>query len=61
MCYNDRTVAPNPASKIGKYPQQQLLRIPFPVQVDRLLVRNGKIAYKEKGAKSAQTGTVYFS
>lgn len=59
--FNDRTVAPNPASKIGKYPQQQLLNIPFPVQVDRMLVRNGKIAYKEKGAKSAQTGTVYFS
>jgi hypothetical protein len=59
--FNDRTVAPNPASKIGKYPQQQLLSIPFPVNVQRLLVRNGKIAYKEKGAKSAQTGTVYFN
>ena len=59
--FNDRTVESNPASKIGKYPQQQLLSIPFPVNVQRLLVRNGKIAYKEKGAKSAQTGTVYFN
>lgn len=58
--YNDRTVAYNPASKVGKYPQQLLQKIKFPLCIQKIIVKNGYVAYKERGAKSRETGTVFF-
>ncbi|MEP7165606.1 MAG: hypothetical protein ABI741_12975 [Ferruginibacter sp.] len=58
--YNDRTVAPNPASKVGKYPHQLLKKIKLPLNIKKLIIKNGYVAYKEKGAISEQTGIVFF-
>ena len=58
--FNDRTVAANPASKVGKYPHQLLQKIKFPVSIKKVIIKNGYIAYKEKGAISGQTGIVFF-
>ena len=58
--YNDRTVTPNPASKVGKYPHQLLKKIKFPVSIKKLTVKNGYVAYKERGAVSGETGVVFF-
>ncbi len=58
--FNDRTVKPNPASKVGKYPHQLLQKISFPLSIQRITILNGLLAYKEKGAVSEQTGTVLF-
>ncbi len=58
--FNDRTVAPNPASKVGKYPQQLLQKVKFPVNIRKLIIKNGYVAYKERGAISKETGTVFF-
>ena len=58
--YNDRTVKPNPASKVGKYPHQLLQKISFPLSIQRITIQNGLLAYKEKGEVSEQSGTVLF-
>ena len=58
---NDRTLPPDPNSKVGKYPHQLFLKMKFPVLIKKLQVNNGSIAYKERAVKSKQTGTVFFS
>ncbi len=58
--FNDRTVAFNPASKVGKYPQQLLQKIKFPVSIKKIIIKNGYVAYKERGAVSGETGVVFF-
>lgn len=58
--FNDRTVTPNPASKVGKYPHQQIQKIDFPFEVKLLKIINGSVFYKERGAISKKTGTVFF-
>ncbi len=59
--FNDRTLPPNPNSKVGKYPHQLLLKMRLPIFFKTIHVRNGYLAYKERAAKSAMIGTVYFS
>lgn len=58
--FNDRMVTPNPATKVGKYPQQLLQKIKFPINIQKMVIKNGYVAYKERGAISKQTGTVIF-
>ena len=58
--FDDRTVTPNPASKVGKYPQQMLQKVKFPVNIKKLILKNGYVAYKERGAISRKTGIVFF-
>jgi len=58
--FNDRTVTPNPASKIGSYPHQLLQKIDLPISIKNIIVKNGYVAYKERGNISGQTGTVFF-
>ena len=58
--FNDRTVAPNPASKVGTYPHQLLQKLNFPISIKTVIIKNGYVAYKEKGDISKKTGTVFF-
>jgi hypothetical protein len=58
--FNDRLVTPNPASKIGMYPHQLLQKIKFPVNIKKMIIKKGYVAYKERGAISKETGTVFF-
>lgn len=58
--FNDRTVTPSTASKVGNYPQQMLQKLNIPVYVGNLIVKNGRVHYKERGAVSKQSGVVKF-
>ena len=58
--FMDRTVAPNTASKVGKYPHQLLQKMKFPFRVKKLILKESTVAYKEKGNISGKTGTVFF-
>jgi hypothetical protein len=58
--FNDRTVTPNPASKVGKYPHQLLQNVKFPVSIKKVIVKDSYVAYKERGAISEKTGVVFF-
>lgn len=59
--FNDRTVTPDTASKLGMYPQQLLQKIKTGIYVKTIRAKNGYIHYKERGALSKQTGDVIFN
>ncbi|RYG28210.1 MAG: DUF748 domain-containing protein, partial [Chitinophagaceae bacterium] len=59
--YNDRTLPPDPSSKVGKYPQQMLQKIDVPININRLEITKGKVFYRERGAVSRKTGDVIFT
>lgn len=58
--YRDRTIAEDLSSKVGKYPHQMLQTIKFPFSIKKLTVKNGLVAYTEKGPVSKENGTVSF-
>lgn len=59
--FNDRTLPPESKSKVGNYPHQQILKLPLPVYIGKIRVDNALVSYRERAAKSAMTGDVYFS
>jgi len=58
--FNDRTLPPGGSSKIGKYPHQSLMKLPFPIYIHTIKIINGSVSYREKALKSKMTGNVFF-
>ena len=58
--YRDLSRPPDTVSKVGKYPQQLLMQLPFPVNIRRLLFEHSFIEYKERNAKSDSAGQLQF-
>ncbi|HTI89840.1 MAG TPA: hypothetical protein VL727_04585 [Puia sp.] len=58
--YRDLSRPPDTTSKVGKYPQQLLMRLPFPVNIRRLTFEHSFIEYKEKNARSDSAGRLRF-
>jgi len=58
--YRDKTIADDLSSKVGKYPQQLLQTIKFPLSIKKLHVKNGMVVYTEKSFLTKQTGTLFF-
>jgi hypothetical protein len=59
--FRDKTVRDDTSSKIGKYPHQLLMKVPFDLNVSRLEVKNLDVSYEELNEKTLQTGTVLFT
>lgn len=59
--FNDRLVDYDKSSKVGKYPQQQLIDLDIPVNIRKVVVNNSSVLYRERGRISAKTGDVSFS
>ncbi|MEP6711644.1 MAG: hypothetical protein ABJA37_04465, partial [Ferruginibacter sp.] len=59
--FNDRTVLPDTASKMGQYPQQSLQKMKIPIYIKKLNAINGLLVYSERGAISKKTGDVSFN
>ncbi len=59
--FNDRTLPPDTSSKVGKYPQQSLLKLKYPICIHRVQIKNGTVSYRERALKSELTGNVFFS
>lgn len=59
--FNDRTVTPDTASKMGKYPQQSLMKLSTPVNIKKANIINGYVSYRERGAISKNVGDVFFT
>jgi hypothetical protein len=45
---------------VGKYPHQLLQKIKFPFSIKKLNIKNGLVAYTERGAISKKTGVISF-
>ncbi|WP_431213622.1 hypothetical protein ACQ86N_01525 [Puia sp. P3] len=58
--YRDMTRPPDTTSKVGKFPQQQLMRLPFPLSIRKVIFNHSFIEYKERNAKSRNSGRVQF-
>ena len=58
--YNDKSQPIDTRSKVGKYPHQLLMKLPFLLKLDTLSVNNLDLSYTELNPKSGETGTLYF-
>ncbi len=59
--FNDKTLPPDTRSKIGMYPHQSLVKLDFPFYIKTASISNGSVSYRERAAKSALVGNVFFS
>lgn len=59
--FNDRLVPYDKSSKVGLYPQQQLMDVDIPLNIRKININNGSVIYRERGRISAQTGDVSFT
>jgi len=59
--YRDISRPPDTTSKVGKFPQQQLMGLPFPLTIDNVIFTESFIEYKEKNSKSDSTGRLQFT
>lgn len=58
--YRDLNRPPDTASKVRKNPQQQLMRLPLPLTIRKVVFTRSFIEYKERSAKSDSTGKLQF-
>jgi hypothetical protein len=58
--FRDLSYPPDTVSKVGKYPQQQLMHLPVPVHISKVVFTHSFIEYKEKNGKSDSAGKVQF-
>ncbi|MEO6722675.1 MAG: hypothetical protein ABIN67_20055, partial [Ferruginibacter sp.] len=59
--FNDKTLPPQSKSKVGNYPHQLLQKVSFPIYIKTLKITNGQVSYRERAAKSAMVGNVFFT
>lgn len=59
--YCNRSLPPFSGSKVGNYPHQALMKIPFEVHVQKLDIQNFDIAYVEFNPRSEQEGRLFFN
>ena len=58
--YRDLSYPRDTLSRLGKYPQQLLMKVPLPLFIKKIAFENSFIQYKEKNAKSDSAGKVQF-
>ncbi len=56
----DRSLPSNPAIQINNFPQQLLMKIPIPVSVNNLALKNVNISYEEYNPDAKKGAVVYF-
>ena len=58
--FNDKSQPVDERSKVGKYPHQLLMKLPFQLRIDTMAIRNIDLSYTELNPKSNEAGTLYF-
>lgn len=58
--FRDKSVPHDSVDRTNDFPQQVLMRLPMPVYIGKLILRNSYIEYKEKNDKSDSSGRVAF-
>lgn len=59
--YHDRNPPDDMVSKIGKFPHQQLLKVPVQIYIGNATGKNIRVSYSEKSDETHQIGTLVFS
>jgi hypothetical protein len=58
--YRDLSYPHDTVSKVGRYPQQQLMRVPVPLNIRKVVFMHSFIEYKERNARSDSAGKLQF-
>jgi hypothetical protein len=58
--YRDLSIARDKKNRVGSYPHQVIAEIPIPVQINKIVLSNSFVEYKEKNPRSNQAGKVQF-
>lgn len=58
--FRDMSYPHDGRNRVGTYPQQMLMQLPFNLNIRQALFRNAFIEYKERNAKSGKSGKVQF-
>lgn len=58
--YRDRSYPGDKLTRVGQFPQQLLMKMPLLISVDKVIVKDAFIEYKEKNPKSDYSGKVQF-
>jgi hypothetical protein len=58
--YNDKSMPEDKRSKVGKYPHQLLMKLPFDLAIDSIDLNNIDVSYTEKNPATGQTGAIHF-
>lgn len=58
--YRDLSYPHDGRNRVGTYPQQQLMKLPFDINIRQAHFRDAFIEYKERNAKSEKSGRVQF-
>lgn len=56
----DRSLPKNPNIKVNNFPHQQLMKLPFPISVEKLMLKDVNIAYEEFNPDANKSATAYF-
>lgn len=59
--YYSRLPPPNTASKLGKYPNQLLLKMKLPLHVEKINIEKGFVKYTEVSSVTQKAGSIAFS
>ena len=59
--YADRSLPPNPKSKLGNYPSQLIMKAPLPLHIKAIKILNTDVTYSELNAGSGKTGKIIFT
>lgn len=59
--YKDKTAGPDNRSKVGKYPQQLLLKADVPINIKKLTISKGKLVVTQKSLKTGENGSFKFN
>jgi hypothetical protein len=58
--YRDISIPRDKKNRVGTYPHQAITNIPVPVQINKVILSNTFVEYKEKNPRSNQAGKVQF-
>jgi len=59
--FRDRSYPRDKLSRVGKFPQQLLMKLPLTISVKKVIVKDAFIEYKEKNPKSDYSGKLQFT
>jgi len=58
--YHNRNLPPSPGNKLGKFPNQILLKVAVPINIDTIIGKKTDILYSEINPKSQEAGKLSF-
>jgi hypothetical protein len=58
--FRDKSIPYDSVDRTHDYPQEAIMRLPLPVNIKKIIIRNSYVEYKEKNAKSDSSGKVAF-